>query len=197
MIMLSIFKTYILPIIDYCSPIWNQNRIGLNNIIEKSFHDVTRTALGAPFDVRSPNYIPHIKRLEILGLPDLSLRLKSQATNLGLRILKGETDSYHRNLMESYLYQGRRNLRNFRLFQYRRSDVPVKSPIEVIMSSMTYFQNQVTLLESTATTKSKIKKKKYWRNHKTCRRAFITISTLSELCGILALPLYKVHLTGG
>lgn len=76
MLMINIFKTYILPIIDYGSVICNQNPSGINTQIEKAYHQATRIALNSPYDVRNENYISYDKCLEILNLPGLDLRLK-------------------------------------------------------------------------------------------------------------------------
>lgn len=69
-----------------------------------------------------------------------------------------ELESNARNTLESYLYQGRTDLRNVRLFQYNRQDLPQASPVELIIRSMASLQNAINLTEETSTTKSKIKK---------------------------------------
>lgn len=53
----KITRTYIMPVLEYSSVIWDQHRIGYNNTLERVLHQMSRAALHLPFDVRHERYI--------------------------------------------------------------------------------------------------------------------------------------------
>lgn len=89
-----------------------------------------------------------------MDLPGLNLRLKSQAANLGIKIICGDIESNSRSTIGSFLHINDPRLRYTRLFQHNRN-LPQKSPIEIIM----HFQGVISLDKSPATNKLLIKKK--------------------------------------
>lgn len=56
-LILKIFYTYILPVAEYCRPVWARNRINLNEGIEWVLRETTRFALGIARQPFQDNYV--------------------------------------------------------------------------------------------------------------------------------------------
>lgn len=68
-IMLKIISTYYAtPIIEYCSIVWHQERITLEEQLENFLHYATRMALNTPYLTSHPNYVSFDVRMKRLNL---------------------------------------------------------------------------------------------------------------------------------
>lgn len=62
-----IYAVYIQPLADYCSVVWNQNRLTVNNSLTLAHKKVTRIALGVFYGIDPSRYISYEKRCDILA----------------------------------------------------------------------------------------------------------------------------------
>ncbi|EYC36122.1 hypothetical protein Y032_0930g3087 [Ancylostoma ceylanicum] len=91
-ILLRLYKAYVLPILEYCSPLWNPNLkkdiLKLENV-QRAF---TRILFYRAFPNKDyPRALPDYKtRLRILGLKSLFYRRVVADITLGFKILRGE-----------------------------------------------------------------------------------------------------------
>ena len=74
---LTAYKSYVLPVLDYCSPVWSPFRLNDIDVIERTQRYFTRRMF-SKFHIGEMNYL---RRLEFLKLESLELRrLKSDLT---------------------------------------------------------------------------------------------------------------------
>lgn len=93
-----LFKTYVWPIIQYGSVIWNQNYATYNHQLDRSLHAITRFALKSPFLPTSPGYLNFQQRLEALQLETNACRRLIHLYKTFFQIISGNLHSpfiYH------------------------------------------------------------------------------------------------------
>lgn len=66
-LMARIYGTYIQPILEYCSVVWNQNRLTYNNSLTLVHKKVTRITLNIYHNMDQNRYIAYDKRCDILN----------------------------------------------------------------------------------------------------------------------------------
>lgn len=86
----QLYKSFVLPIAEYCSPIWNQNYVTYNEKTEISLHAISRITLRSPYSPLHPNYLPYIERLNRLDLQTLHQRRVINMKEGSLVILKND-----------------------------------------------------------------------------------------------------------
>lgn len=151
-----IFNIYMQPIVDYGSIVWNQRRIVTNLQITLVIKRITRFAFNITYLTRSADYICFEKRCELLNIDLPDVRLRKQAAIFGLRILKGESFTYLKELFEGYLNNLPSITRRRNIFS-SFNDIHRKSPAFFIMDSIRHYQEVIDLNLSTSTNKARIK----------------------------------------
>lgn len=89
---IKINQTYLKPIIEYASTIWNQDRRALNSKLEKSLHSATSTALRTSYRNDYPNYVPFNERMNMLDLLTFKDRRVIAAIKLAKTIIQNQSD---------------------------------------------------------------------------------------------------------
>lgn len=73
-LIIQVARTYILPVTEYCAPVWTHHRVGEENELEKIQKIYTRIALSRPQNHNHPNYINYEARRRQLRLPTMRER---------------------------------------------------------------------------------------------------------------------------
>lgn len=152
-----IYAIYIQPILEYCSLVWNQNRITANNALNLLHKKVTRIALGVYYTMDPNRYIVYNKRCEILEQDGPQIRRATQAAILFVKIAKNEISLSFGEMVRSHLNQNI-NVRNFHLISRTDASIPVKSPIAIILAAARSYERAINLNYETSTVYEKIKK---------------------------------------
>lgn len=151
-----IYSIYIQPVLGYCSVIWNQNRITVNNILNLLHKKVTRIALNVYYTMEPERYIVYNKRCEILAQDGPLIRRTTQAAMIFIRVVKGEMNlTFGRTFTEHINHN--RDVRNFHLIKRADSNIPAKSPAAIILASARSYEGVIDLSLETSTIRSKIK----------------------------------------
>lgn len=158
MLITRIYQTYIQPIAEYGSVIWNQNRITLNNPLQLAHKKVTRIALNIYYNMSANAYIPYEKRCEILNQDGPDIRRITQAAVLGVKILKGDILMSFSNVMTGHINTNL-NVRIPRLLNRTDVGIPAKSPLALLLASVGAYQQIINLSLQTLTIIKKIKEK--------------------------------------
>lgn len=88
-ILKKITRTYILPVLEFSSMVWDQHRIGCNEQLERVLHQMSRAVLNRPFVVRHPRYIDFEARISQLNLLTLTERRIIQSIIIIIKIQRG------------------------------------------------------------------------------------------------------------
>lgn len=155
-ILARIATTYILPVAEYCSSVWSQNRIMAEREIEKSLHSLTRAVLQAPRHTNHPLYIGYQERLRKLNLFSLGERRTIASIVTGIKLFKGEIDSELGDLLRNHRSVVR--TRHPNLFYFHNNELHPRSPLARIVSECNNYRRHFKLDEATITSKSKLKK---------------------------------------
>lgn len=99
MLITKIYRIYIQSVIEYCSVVWNQNRLTANNVLTLAHKKITRNVLNIYHTMDPAKYINYEKRFEILNQDNPSIRRTTQAATLCVKILKGEAILSFSNLI--------------------------------------------------------------------------------------------------
>lgn len=78
-LMTQLARTYILPVTEYCSPVWSHHRVTDELELEKIQKIITRIALSRPQQYNHPNYINYERRRRILRIPTMRQRREISA----------------------------------------------------------------------------------------------------------------------
>lgn len=152
----KIYKIYMQPIVDYGSIAWNQNRIVTNNLITLSIKRVTRYALNISQFTPPSRYICFGKRCELLDIDLPEPRRRALAAIFSLKLLKGETKSTNREIIEPFVRQREAASRTNNLF-YTFHTILTRSPAYRILDSMKYYQRTLHLNVTTIPNRKNIK----------------------------------------
>lgn len=114
-IVLKKVNTYITPVLEYCSVVWNQDRKGSNQRIERILHLATRTALHSPYDHRDENYISFEKRINLHQLTYEDRRTITSIIDT-VKILNGDINSALTNVLINAKYVSAHNTRRPNIF---------------------------------------------------------------------------------
>lgn len=90
---MQLFKSFVLPVLEYGSCIWNRNIASQSSILDTPLRNATRIALRAPKFPFQPHYVAFADRLALLQLHSLSERRLFQLTSTFLKILSHELHS--------------------------------------------------------------------------------------------------------
>lgn len=88
-LMLRLYNVYIRPHIEYCSVIWNLQKAGTINTLEKILHEVTSFAIANP-RYNHPAYRNFKQRLIDLQMLNIRQRLETFAIAFIIKIVKEE-----------------------------------------------------------------------------------------------------------
>lgn len=99
-LMMQLARTYILPVTEYCSPVWTNHRVGDENELEKIQKIYTRIALSRPQSHNHPNYINYDERRLQLRIPTMRQRRETAAIVFLRRLHRKEIDcEFLRNIV--------------------------------------------------------------------------------------------------
>lgn len=122
-IMAKIYRIYIQPVLEYCSTVWNQNRITSNTAITLAHKKVTRIALNVYHTMNPSQYINYEKRCEILNQDNPTVRRTTQAGTICVKILRGEMPISFGDSITEHLYDNP-NSRIYHLFKPINRSIP-------------------------------------------------------------------------
>lgn len=127
---IKIINCYITPIIEYCSRIWSQKRITIENKLEKVLHSGTRIALKSPRRNNEIGYISFQERMRLLNLITYKERRIISSIIFTLKAVSGKIDSI---IVEEYLlFQNQNNnIRAPNLFKVPNRIYLPKSPVHM------------------------------------------------------------------
>lgn len=152
----KIVSTYVLPLIECCSSIWNQNRLGFNSKLDEFIHKATKSALGSSYRPHMEGYIEYEKRLAILHLLSLDERRKIALATLMMKL--------YNNLLQTSMNESIINARNNTdnntrsrlLFRINRR-LPQNSPLRIGFDVLNEFSHILSINDSPSSIKSKLK----------------------------------------
>lgn len=134
-IMISITKSFILPIVEFCSVVWSQDRIIIS--LEKTLHNSTRAQLATPYDNRHADYITFEQRMNILGLLTYRERRIITSTLTIIKIVRGDLITTLSDTVEEYRHVVLRVTRNANIFDFGwHCELPPSSPLRMGMANV-------------------------------------------------------------
>lgn len=155
-LMTRIYAIYIQPVLEYCSVIWNQNRLTVNNSMNLLHKKITRISLNVYFTMDPDRYIVYNKRCLILSQDGPQIRRAAQAAIIFVKIAKGEMSiSFGQTLLNHINHNS--NVRIFHPVRRADSSIPAKSPLAVILASARIYEGVLDLSLETSTIRNKIK----------------------------------------
>lgn len=155
-LILKIVGTYITPLIEYCSVIWDQDRVLSNKRIEKCMHNATRFALQTPFRTDDANYVNFDKRMERCKLLTYAERRQIALVTFTMKLFKNEIDTAIGDIVRESKNDSALRTRSPAIFMIRRTLVE-SSPLHRCLKTTNDFREYIKLDESTDTTKLKLK----------------------------------------
>lgn len=90
---MKLYKSFVLPILEYGSIIWDQGRAIDNLQLEKSLHMITRISLNVPLYPLHPRYLNFQTRINLLNFNNLDTRRKYQLASIFLKIINGDLNA--------------------------------------------------------------------------------------------------------
>lgn len=151
-----IYSVYIQPIMEYCSVVWNQHRITLNNSLNLSHKKVTRIALNIYWNMDPTRYIAYDRRCEVLNQDGPLVRRSTQAAITCTKIIKGELRLTFSQIIQNNLNQNT-NARVFHLLNRTNRFIPPKSPIAMMLAAARTYERVIDLNLEMVTISNKIK----------------------------------------
>lgn len=158
MLIRRIYAVYIQPIAEYCSVIWNQNRITMNAPLSLLHKKVTRIALNIFYGMNPSHYIEYNQRCEILNQDGPTIRRSTQAAMLCVKILKGDITLSFSGSMINHINMIQDARINHLLLRTDRN-IPPKSPVALMLAAASKYEAVINLQLTTKTIADKIKKK--------------------------------------
>lgn len=103
LLIIQVAKTYILPITDYCAPVWTHHRVTDERKLEAVQKIITRIALRRPWQHNHPNYITYEDRRRRLRLMTMRQRREIASITFIRRLHTKEIScTYLRNILIRY-----------------------------------------------------------------------------------------------
>lgn len=143
----KVFQVYNLPIIDYCSPIWNINGTKHAKFIEPILHNVSRLVLNKPRLPMAIGYQSYPERIKSMRTITLDDRRVIELIILGCRIMRNELKTNVKHIFNQAVYDQPVTLRSPPLFTIR--GIPEKSAIGRIMEVMNKYKTHINFALST------------------------------------------------
>lgn len=156
MLIRRIYSVYIQPLADYCSVVWNQNRITYNNPITLAHKKITRIALNVFHGMDPRRHIAYEKRCEILNQDGPAIRRSTQAAVLCIKILKREVELSCSEIIIGHLNMNTdARIRHLLIRTDKR--IPPKSPVAMLLAAAGAYESVINLKLTTNTISTKIK----------------------------------------
>lgn len=157
-LILRIFDTYAVPILEYCSLIWNRNLIGVAHQIEQIHHKVTRLALGTPYRTDAIGYKPFPERVRALNRNTLAERRIISSIIYVHKLLNGQIESKLAAYLRTFLVLNIRHTRNPNIFDISNREITTNSSLRLAMLQVNTYRNHIAISESENLTKAKMKR---------------------------------------
>lgn len=125
-----------MPVAEYCSPIWRQNRITIERTLERTLHYATRSALGAPSRTDVVNYKSFSERLIELHMLTFGARRIIASIIFLIRIIREQLDSEILNVLNGFRHTPTYSSQSPNIFVFDRRSVVSKSPIHIAMMNI-------------------------------------------------------------
>lgn len=132
--------------------IWNQNRIGVNAMLDEWLHSSKRILLNSPYRTDDMNYIDFDQRLQLLQMLSNEDRRRIAAPVFVVKMAKNSITTSRNTFVEQSLYQNRANIRSPPIFDISRS-----IPCDVAMTAANAFKDVISVSEFVVTTKTKMR----------------------------------------
>lgn len=144
-LIVKICNTFILPIQEYCIPIWYRDRVGLNRQVEWVHHQITRIALGSAHRPHLPNYIEYRERCRRLAIPTFEERTTATQALSIIKLLKGIIDSDFSHVIQNLVNVGLFSLRTRKLFASDRRSIAPGSPLDLCIAAANRLSSSFSL----------------------------------------------------
>lgn len=154
---LTIIDTYVTPILEYCSIVWNRNVVDLQKHIENINHKATRLALGTSYRPHQGNYVDFETRLLWLKRNTYTDRRIITSIIFVHKLIHAKENSRLRDLIGSCTIASGHRTRNPNLFEFPRY-MHIKSRMHICMSNANKYRDIVDFMESEAGVKKKMKR---------------------------------------
>lgn len=155
-LMIKIVNTYITPLIEFNSIIWNQSRVALNDKLDTFLHKSTRQLLATAYRPHQPGYVEFEQRLLQIHLLTYDERRSIAAAIFILKIYKGCLQSTYSQKIISSKFENTVNLRSPQLFRIDRK-IPLNSPLYNCLVAINEFSNTINIDDSIDISKRKMK----------------------------------------
>lgn len=155
-LILKIVSTYITPLIEYCSVVWDQERVLSNKRLEKFVHNATRFALHTPFRTDDIDYVSFEKRMELCGLLTYEERRKIASAIFTVKLHNNTIDTNLGDFVRDSRHESVFHSRSPLLFTIRRS-LSDSSPLHRCFRIINAHRDIINIDETVETTKSKLK----------------------------------------
>lgn len=152
-----IVNTYIRPVVEYNSIIWNHVRPSIVNKLDEVLHRSTRVALNLPIRPNHPRYVnfeTRLARKESLAFRER--RIISSILFI-IKIIEGVTETDLKEEIVNLLHVTVRITRNPTLFDVTRWKRHFNSPLIQILMKMNVLKDYFWINDSIGTTKAKLK----------------------------------------
>lgn len=152
---MRLIKTYLLPILEYCSVIWYPTRNKHIKELEISIRYATRTHLKSPYRNDHQDYLSYDERLDELQILNLEERRNIALLTTACKLIRNEILSTLSQTLHGHINQNTRN-RNPNIFQYSNS--MTSSPLKLMMACANKFSARISIYDSPESIRNTVKK---------------------------------------
>lgn len=157
-IMITLFKSIVLPVIEYASTVWMSPMAPEMKLLEQIQRKFTRMILKIPPNPSLPNYMNYNTRLTKLNLLSIDQRLKisqlimAKKLKLNPERVPSLNDYINLNLSN-------RNLRTKCTFELKKAttNFALRQPMSALQSTYNTYQHLINEVEAHSTTRAKLK----------------------------------------
>lgn len=132
-LLLVLYRTYILPVIETNGIIWRVTSSHFTETIEEIQRRVTRTILRSAKRPGMPGYIAYEQRLHRLSLLKLSDRRKIAACGFFYRVMKNDISLITKNKLNNSIYDTTGSMRNRSYLKFPDRYASRDSPLHLLM----------------------------------------------------------------
>lgn len=153
-----LYRTYVLPIAETNSILWQSRNIGLKNQLERIQRRCTRIALRTPFNHTHPNYRPYENRLIVLDLMKLSDRRDLAAICYLIKVYQNPEPTNIKTILNNALYDVTMSARNRKLFSNIGKYTGPQTSLHSLMTTANEYHTLINMDESIISNRSRIRK---------------------------------------
>lgn len=155
-LILKIVSTYITPILEYASIVWDQNRIVSEGRIEKVLHYGTRMALQLPYRSDHPNYVAFDVRRRTCKVLTYRERRVINSIVVIIKISRGLLITQLSDRIVNCMRPPGRFTRHPNIFNLSLGTFATKSPIRIAMENTNDHRRIFEITDSLDVIRSKL-----------------------------------------